>query len=145
MREEQNYNAAPILADALQDADLADEDILTKLRASNTKLIELWRLVALIYSDESAAAVKWMLEFAEKMRVAGEKRGDDSYPSGIMSFDYLMAAAKKYIDDGDWISGPGYSWEDLFEENMGEFWANYELVSGTDVKDHEGDFVSCSC
>src|SRR6188472_3868987 len=57
MREMRDYSALPILADALQDADYPDEQMLGQLRSGPSE-IDAQRLVALVYSAETAAAVE---------------------------------------------------------------------------------------
>lgn len=144
IREEQNYGATPILADALQDADFADESILTALRASDAPLTTLWKLVAQIYTDESAAAVKWMEEFVGQLKE--NPWAPDEYDGDLdMTYDKLLNTAKEYIDTGDVLTQYGMSWQRTLDGNEEEFWENYELLTGTKVEDHSGHFFSCTC
>src|SRR5262249_33493428 len=90
MREAQDYSATPILADALQDAGCEDAVLLDALRGE----LPSWsaeRLVALIFSDETAAAVNWVEKFVADL-------GEGGYPGGLptMTYEMLMKGAHAF-------------------------------------------------
>src|SRR5687768_9233531 len=57
MLDTRQFDALPILADALQDAGCSNEKLLAQCRELETKPVLAERLVNLVYSDETAAAV----------------------------------------------------------------------------------------
>src|SRR5262245_5398787 len=86
MREAQNYSALPILADALQEAGCPEKDaLLATLRGSAPDKVDAQRLVALVYSDETAAAVAWMVQFVRDINYTdcdgyNEETGEEINP-----------------------------------------------------------------
>lgn len=62
MRQQNDYSACPILADALQDAGCDDEVLLALLRTEMDAIL-LQRLVAIVYSTKTEKAVEWMEQF----------------------------------------------------------------------------------
>ena len=95
MRETRDYSALPILADALQDADYADEKVLDQLRSVPNE-IDAQRLVALIYSDKTAESVAWIEAFAPELGVPAinwDRSGPD------LTYLTLMEAANCWVED----------------------------------------------
>ena len=89
IREVREYSVLPILADALQEADYADEKVLEQLRSSPSE-IDAQRLVALIYSDRTAESVAWIEAFAAELG-SPNFYGDPLGP--VMTYATLMEAA----------------------------------------------------
>jgi hypothetical protein len=140
MREAQDFSAAPILADALEDADYPDAEMLKKLRGA----LQPWeaeRLVALVYSDESAAAVAWMDAFAGEL-------GEGGYPGGLPAMTYarLIEAAREFAATGsDGLGGGSMNWSNEICDRESEFWASYRLVTGAPPPGDTGWFLACTC
>jgi hypothetical protein len=140
MREAQDYSAAPVLADALQDADYPDGGVLARLRGP----LERWeaeRLVALIYSDRTAAAVEAIEGYAEEL-------GEGGYPANppAMSYERLMEAARRFVEScDDGLEGGSMDWSNASMDGNEAFWANFQLVTGTPVPANGYDFLSCTC
>jgi hypothetical protein len=142
MRETRDYSVTPILADALQDADYTDEEVLRQLRGTLARW-QAERLVALIYSDQTADAVKWMDQFAEQLSSSYSYSEDGR---STMTYEDLMAAARGYVEKRDSVTQDGgMHWQDTLSGREEEFWQHYERVKGTQVDDHQGHFFRCSC
>ena len=145
MRAAQDYSALPILADALQDAGYDDPGALEQLRSPQ----DLWKAekaVALLMSEETAAAVRWVERFATEL-------GEGGYPGSLpaLTYESLMEAAREYAGgENDSPFGDGsMHWSNEVSGREQEFWANYEKVTGTKI-DFEipGDgtaFFACYC
>lgn len=147
MRQSRDYSATPILADALEEADYQYRRVLRALRGR----LEGWeaeRLVALIYSDKTAEAVKRIEEIAEWLgpgSVAIEESGE--YLETIqMDYQRLIEAAKRWVDDREattqWM---GERWRDTFPGRAEEFWDNFEIITGRTPPDKTDSFFHCSC
>ena len=139
MRQERDFSALPILADALQDADYPDETMLEQLR-SGPGAIDAERLVALIYSSKTAQSVAWVEGFAVELGSPvrwGEPRGPP------MTYATLMEAAKNFVqDDSRMDMGTNDNFQHLYEK-FPEFWMHYETVTGTKPKSATA-FFGCS-
>jgi hypothetical protein len=145
MRQERDYSALPILADALQDADYADEEILATMRSGPDK-IEAQRLVALIYSAETAAAVKRIESIATTLGDGVILELGGEYVEGKdMSYSTLIDVANRWLDSEDSTTGQGSAnWtSDFFRVN--EFWESYEMVTGRKPDDPMTSPFSCIC
>ena len=139
-REAQDYSAAPILADALQDADYPDAEVLRRLRGPLARW-EAERLVALVYSDRTAAAVRGIEKYAEEL-------GEGGYPANppAMTYERLVEAARRFVESGDdGLEGGSMDWSNKSVDGNDAFWVNYQLVTGTPVPANGYDFLSCSC
>src|SRR5262245_51340763 len=117
MREARDYSAAPILADALQEADYPDEDVLKQLRGP----LEQWqaeRLVALVYSEESAAAVRWLEQFVRDINYDeyddykyDEETGEETYANRRQSdtdphtYAYVIEQGREGKESGEMYFG----------------------------------------
>ncbi len=137
MRETEDYSALPILADALQDADCTDAQLLTKLRGS-LQLVEAEALTACVFSEKTADSVQWLDDFCD---------GNDC-PSYEMS---VNAAADRHAENDDgWTSTE--HWGEHIQINGSsagaaippEFWQHLETVTGKSVNRRPRSF-SCSC
>lgn len=142
MRQSQDFGNLPILADALEDGGYADDGVLAKLRAG-LDYVAACRLLCELLGGEYAESVKWMEDFARRMR------SDDGDPRYDIDYDGVMEAARDYLSGGWGRSGRGYHWQDTFEENRREFWRHYEVLTGRavdpDIEDDYGSVFSCSC
>jgi hypothetical protein len=150
IRYTDDYAALPILADALQDADYDNEEILTQLRNPNLSRIQADRLVSIVYSEETADAVKWIDELAETL---GHNYGYSSYEDDKnivdeMNYEFIMQAAQNYHENDDVTVQHGdESWRDRFHGKIvADFWERYELITRVHVKDNDKyGFFGCSC
>lgn len=166
MRESQDFSAAPILADALQDAGCDDEELLSFLRRpEGGSYADFAAAVACVLSDGAREAVAWVVKCAEEL---GPNYGYESYEveSGTTSpedalvdpMDYheLMRYAKDYVDTGGdeiKVQVGDESWRNVMVgERLRKFWECYQVITGKTYKltDEsgwrlEGHFFSCSC
>lgn len=149
MRQERDYSALPILADALQDADCDDERLLAILRGGGCHDPE--RLVALVLSEQTADAVRWLDSFAERL---GPNYGYEDYDTDnparevvdVMDYAALMGYAREYVEHGETKTQYGSdSWRTEMYESAREFWAHFRLVTGTGPDDEDDSCFSCSC
>ena len=142
LRETRDWHLLPILADALMDAGCDDEAVLAECRREGIDGIDAERLVAVVYSDETAAAVKWIEEQAQSM---GNDGWDDDRP---MTYRRIMEGAAEHVDSGQWrtiIEVGGTSWQIDFPSVARDFWRNYALVTGKDTEGKDDSFFGCSC
>lgn len=150
MRNERNYEALPILADALQDADCAAAELLDKLRDSTLELWEREMLVALVLSDETAAAVGWLREFTRRINHHDHDGYDEEKgvyinerPSDTDPHDYEYVVLQGRIAAGHaprnaygadrqmcWGSDEGADYFRESDDNVREFFTNWSLATG---------------
>ncbi len=141
IRTTKDWSLFPILADALDDAEYEDVDLLVDHLRSNEKRTEVQaeRVIALLWSEETKQAVLEIDRIAEAIGgVSGY--GDKSIP---MSYELLMEAA---IEGG--YTQDGYTgWQDEFPPYADKFWECYVLINGTPILDiYDRQFLfSCSC
>lgn len=137
MRETNNYDAAPVLADALEEAGFPDHEILEQMRTS----VDRWerkhtvrqKLVAIVYSNESAEAVADIENFAYFL--------DQTYSR-------LMQAAWNWVSSGDYTRDDTESYKEATQKQWKKFWDNWELVTGQKARNGKydrGSFFTCSC
>jgi len=145
MREAGDYSAAPVLADALVEAGYDDADVLASLRRHAPPRPEIEREVAILYSDETAAAVRRIAEFAGFLGYGGSPGNH-----GEMTYDMLMTAATAYVDTGDdGLDDGSMNWSNasMDRDTMAAFWADWALVVGRAPPPSytTGEFLSCEC
>lgn len=148
IRETGNWSALPILADALQDAGCDDETMLGQLRGRPDE-IEAQRLVALIYSDKTAEAVKHIEQVANDMGPRAFCEEGDGYGQEVPT-DYarLMRVGNRWTNDSH---GWGYTTEHGSESlrdrdnyiDFELFWEAHSIITGK--KRSEGNPFSCTC
>lgn len=148
MRESKDYSSLPILADALQDAGCDDEALLAGLRLHPDE-IESQRLVALIYSDKTAAAVDHIEQAAANLGPRAFCEEGDGYGKEVLT-DYgrMMRIGNRWTDDAD---GWGYTTEhgsdDLRDRgsqiDYDLFWEAYSAITGK--LSSGGNPFSCTC
>lgn len=142
MLDTREFDTMPILADALQDAGCTDNDLLTRCQDPELKPVLAERLVNLVYSDETAAAVRWLEKFAQDIGYEGDEPPTYSYEQVIQIGHDGVSSGHMYFwsDDG----------ADFFREsddNRREFFRNWSLVTGvaTPEEDQVSITVSCGC
>ncbi len=150
MLASRDFAAMPILADALEDAGCRDEELLkvcrepTKKKESDDDKLrckyEAERVVNLIYSDETAAAVRWMEKWGHQI---------DSYDD---THDYASCIHAGHQG----VKGAGYCWgtdegADYFrdgESNCREWWENWAIITGQRVPEElqvDRGWSRCAC
>lgn len=150
MRQQDDYNLLPILADALQDAGCGDEELLGDLRGLHViSLLMKERLVAIVMSAEGAAAVARIEAVADQLGSPANYDDESEYQS--LTYPTLMGAAIEYLTAVD-TSADGWGEylhmgtnENYKGMSFKEFWQDFQLVTGKKVKDDDASFFSCSC
>lgn len=129
MRASRDFSAAPVLADALEEAGYPDSAVLEKLRKNYIADSDAWRIMAHISSDESAASMRWIAEFADRIN-----QGVKQLMDGAAMWD----ESEEYTFSG---SNETYS---SYHDQFPEFWEHYKVVTGRKAK-NPTLFFSCSC
>ena len=153
MLDSREFDVLPILADALQDAGCDDSELLAQCQHSELRPVMAERLVNLIYSEETAAAVRWLEQFVRDINYSDYK--DENDEVGIPSdtnphtYEYIIQAGHQGVEEGDMYFGSDAG-ADFFresEENRREFFRNWSLVTGVAVPEEtqEGIGFSCAC
>ncbi len=158
MREAQNYSALPILADALQEAGCPEKaELLATLRGTVPPKVESQRLVALVYTEETAAAVEWMVQFVRSINYSdsdGYDEEKDEYinprPSDTEPHTFADVIGQGYEgkEGGKMYFGSdaGAAYFRDSEENVREFYRNWALVTGERPPDDLNAIgFSCAC
>lgn len=149
IRETHDYSACTVLADALEDAGFEYQEVLKELRGT----LEPWqgeRLVAIIYSEETAQAVQQIEKVAGEMGPRAFCEEEDNY--GVESqttYERLMRVGHRWTVNVDKYGGE-YTVEngsdDLRDswsgERFTEFWKAYQLITG---RHGEGNPFCCTC
>lgn len=127
-----DYAGTAVLADALEEAGLSDQDTLRTLRAVDNPNYKQETTVRLLLGGEAAEPVRTIKKIAKEMD---------------MSYGALVAAAVDYVENGeefclDTVSGP-----DTFQNHYEEFWDAFEALTGKSVVDENKDqnFFRCAC
>ncbi|RJQ26752.1 hypothetical protein C4577_03090 [Candidatus Parcubacteria bacterium] len=161
MLENDNYEAMPILADALEDAGCHEDSILVDLRRASGHWIEKRRIINMIYSEETANAVRWIEDFAREWNF---HQFDYDYPGG-----YYDRTTDEWVENTDrgpnpkafkeiivdamtpegWLTASGRDLHGGGElgEDQDKFWENLEIFTGKKFgQGHREEFGwSCSC
>lgn len=144
MREAQDWGAMPILADALQDADCDNEELLTRLRATGNGYALSAGLVGCVMSAASAEAVGELVRF---------NREHD-----CPDYERLVNAATGHHDENIDPDQPGYTYsehdgeylrfggDDAHGEIPARLWDLVQAATGKRVpEDDRPTHFSCSC
>ena len=147
MRQTQDYSALPILADALQDADYPDQEVLKAMRLPLDDT-ESQRLVCLVYSDETARAVRTIESLADDLGPRAFCEEGDGYGE-VVPTDYarLMRVGERWTNTDEYGTGDytvEHGDEDLRNgwDRLSDFWEAYGIITG---KTAEGNPFSCTC
>jgi hypothetical protein len=140
MLDNREYDAMPILADALQDAGCTDNELLGLCLATDLKPILAERAVNLIYSEETAAAVRWLEQFAKDI-------GYDDEDPPTYDYERMVELGYEGVTDGvmHFCTTTGADFFCMNEENQREFFQNWSLVTGVTVPDETLANMSFSC
>lgn len=171
MREAQDYSACPILADALEEGNCDDVRLLEALRG-RLEHLTAGRLVAAVYSAESADAVKWLEQFVRDINYDDNDGYDEEKgayvnerPSDTNPHDYDYVVKQGYSAVGgvrpDWIGQyDAYGWgggmhfgsdagADHFrasDDNKFEFFRYWSLATGLPgPADPTAVYAGCAC
>ena len=148
IRASQDYGLLPILADALQDAGCDDQVLLGQFRSAALDAIDAARLVALVFSDETAASVRWVERQAAVLPPDGAD-GEGAQPD----YRFVMEAAREYAEHQEYTTQHGgIAWQ--YDFPAAAFWDHYVNIVGREPAwgksrwggEHgRGRFFSCSC
>jgi hypothetical protein len=151
MLDARAYHALPVLADALEDAGCADAALLAACRDPALSAVRAERLVNLVYSDETAAAVRWLEQFVRDINYEDDQDDNaevgtpgDGYPH---TYEYIVEAGRQGITEGSMSFGSDAG-ADFFREsddNRREFFRNWSLVTGVAVPDEAQERVRVGC
>jgi hypothetical protein len=151
MLDIRQFDTMPILADALQDAGCADDKLLAQCQNPELKPVTAERLVNLIYSEETAAAVRWLEQFVRDINYRDYKDEDDTVgtPSDTDPHDYEDAILTGFqgVEEGHMFFGTDAG-ADFFREsgdNVREFFRNWSLATGVAVPEEAQEKITFSC
>lgn len=160
MRETQEYGALPILADALEEAGCDNEKMLGELRGQ-LDTMEAQRQVALVYSEESAEAVRWMEGFVRDINyrdysgISKEDMHAENYDYNSLpksstdphTYAYIMEQGESGAN-GDRMFFGSDAGADYFREGEGNqyvFFQNWSLITGMQAPHWKDASYSCAC
>lgn len=141
IRQTGDYSLLSVLADEIDKGGPTDEEAELALRLRDQPtVIEAQRLVALLYSDETAEAVRWIENFAAGLSPDGyEEEGPQP------DYEFCLRAAQRWLDYEDYTTQRGgEDWRDVGTSTLKRFWEHVSCITGKEVP---GDlrFFSCSC
>lgn len=148
-RQTRELGVLPILADALEEAGYADTGQLAAMRG-RPREIEAERIVAIIYSNETAAAVADIEYIARELGPRAFVEEGDGYGDRCpVTYERLMSIGYRWVED-DPEGWGGYTTEhgseDLrdggFAQYLESFWAAFRAITG---KKGEDNPFSCTC
>lgn len=140
MIDNREFDVLPILADAVQDAGCTNSKLLTRCQDPELKTVLAQRLINLVYSDETAAEVRWLEQFAQNIGHQGEDIPTYSYEQVIEIGHNCVSSGQMFFwnDDG----------ADFFREsvdNRREFFRNWSLVTGMVVPEADQERITFRC
>jgi hypothetical protein len=140
MLDTREFDALPILADALQDAGCTDTELLTRCQDPDLKRVTAERVVNLVYSDETAAAVRWLERFARDI-------GYEDEDPPTYSYEQVVEIGRQGASSGDmffWTDAGADFFRDS-ADNRREFFRNWSLVTGVAVPEEDQENMTCAC
>jgi hypothetical protein len=151
MLDIRQFDTMPILADALQDAGCADDKLLAQCQNPELESVQAERLVNLIYSEETAAAVRWLEQFVRDINYNDYKDENDEVgtPSDTEphTYEYIIQSGRQGVEEGHMYFGSDAG-ADFFrdgEDNVREFFRNWSLVTGVAVPEEAREKITFSC
>jgi hypothetical protein len=140
MLDTREFDALPILADALQDAGCSDDGLLAVCQDPDLKPVLAERVVNLVYSDETAAAVRWLERFARDIGYEGDDPPTYTYEQVVEIGHEGVSSGHMYFwsDDGADFFRDG-------DDNRREFFRNWSLVTGVAVPEEAQEKITFSC
>lgn len=140
MLDGREFDALPILGDALEEAGCDDGELLALCRNPDLKPVLAERAVNIAYSDETAAAVRWLEQF-------GQDIGYEDVPP-IYAYEDIVQAGHEAVRSGGYCWGTDEGAEFFYDsDNRREFFRNWSLVTGIAVPEEaqEGIYFRCAC
>jgi hypothetical protein len=151
MLDSRDFDALLILSDALQDAGCTDEKLLAQLQTPNLKPVQAERLVNLIFSDETAAAGRWLEQFVRRINYQDYKDENDEIGTESdtepHTYEDIIETGRQGVEEGDMFFGSDEG-ADFFREsveNCREFFRNWSLVTGIPVPDEVAETIEVGC
>jgi hypothetical protein len=151
MLDARAYDALPILADALEEAGCTDAELLAACRGPELPPVQAERVVNLVYSEETAAAVRWLEQFVRDINYRDYKSDDDEVgtPSDDdpHTYEYVIQAGRQGVEEGDmyFATDAGADFFRDGEDNRRAFFRNWSLVTGVAVPDETRERISFIC
>lgn len=164
MRQERDYSAMPILADALQDAGCDDDGLLERLRKGVSEYVEDERVVCRIFSEKTAEAVAWMEQFVrdinyddyaeddEGEEVPGSRKQSDTDPH---TYEWVIQELGDVLEGGGEVCFGTDAGQDFFygkdwnraPEKRREFYRNWSIITGREAPEaaQERVYFRCAC
>lgn len=139
-RNNRDASLYPIAADALEEADCDDEKLLTLFRNPPGE-VEISIACCGLLAGEYWDAVVWMDSFADKLSKT-EYQGEM-----IPTLESVIQMGINELDHGQSVFGDGYDWEILMQDNLDDYWRNFEIITGRphDEDRHYDNPILCSC
>lgn len=156
MRQQNDYSASPILADALQEAGgegaitiLSPPRPLCEFFRTETDSIRLEAEVARLASDELAEHVKWVRAWVAAINDDRYTDDETGEPYGrAVTYEMVMAAAKASVAGDTSNDSVFLNWDtpDVAYEKREEFWARYAAIVGRpEVAGRDAGLFHCFC
>jgi hypothetical protein len=151
MLDTRQFDAMPILADALQDAGCTDTELLARCQDPELKSIQAERLVNLVYSDETAAAVRWLEQFVRDINYRNYKDENDEVGTESdddpHNYEYVIEAGHEGVIEGAMFfsSDAGAGYFRSGKSNVREFFHHWSLVTGVAAPEEVQNRISVSC
>jgi hypothetical protein len=141
MLDTREFDALPILADALEDAGCDDGELLALFRKADLKPVLAERAVNLVSSEETAAAVRWLEQVARTLGY-----GDEDDP-GLYTYEDIVQAGHEAVRRGQycWGTDEGADFFRKSDENRRTFFHNWSLVTGVAVPEEVQQSIGFSC
>jgi hypothetical protein len=138
MLDSREFDALPILGDALEEAGCDDSKLLALCRNPDLEPVPAARAVNLAYSDETAAAVRWLEWFAQDI-------GYEDEPP-LYTYEDIVGAGHEAVRTGGYCWGTDARREFFFEDaNRRVFFRNWSLVTGVVVSQETQDGIAFRC
>jgi hypothetical protein len=138
MREGRDFSALPLLARVLKSAGCDDEDLVKSLHENGSDVIEAQRLVALVYSEETASAVRWMAQWGKGVDFFN--RPDDCR---MNAYEDAMWVGN-HVDDKEvfpFLRDTGKHFNCQPTANRREYFRNWSLITGILVQPEDQDRI----
>jgi hypothetical protein len=151
MLDSREFDALPILADALEDAGCVDQELLTLCKKPDLKPVQAERVVNLVYSEETATAVRWLEQFVRDINYRDYKDEDDEVgtesDTDPHTYEDVIATGFMGVEEGEMHFGSddGAYFFRSSAENRREFFRNWSLVTGVPVPEEDQDDIQFSC
>lgn len=153
MLDAREFDVLPILADALEDAGCTDGELLARCRGSGLEPVQAERVVNLVYSDETAAAVRWLEQFVRNINYRDYKDEHDEVgtesDTDPHTYEYAIQVGYNGVDEGNmfFATDEGADFFRDSDDNRREFFRNWSLVTGVPVPEEirERITVRCAC